>query len=1075
MINIESINNYHITNWEWNVFDGDGEELNPELYFTGINLSEEVLLTDISNYNISLDITSLEGCSSSYSISPAVILNQFNPEIVELDDNQCFNGQNQIVKSLGIELNASYPTEYSISSFEWEVYPEAELINMTDSHVYILFEESSNYLVTYRMTVENGTGEDCVYYTQAEYEIGVNANIQAPDIICVGEEFDVTAEVSVGIGANSMFLWSSSDSLQFSSPNNLASTIISNQNYQGDSTEVIVVDFIVTNDNGCWEQTTDSIKVYELVADFIASDAGEICAPVILNFNSLYNNFVSSYEWSYKGVNYLDEEFSYTYPEDTLIYGDFFNEMAIYNIGLVVHSIEGCADTIVKDSLLDIKRPYPYFTLEQNNICDGTEVSIIDSSSYSSNVGLFTQGVFYDSTFYNLEGITNIVYEFPYDLSEELVYHHPVTLNAFLGQCSGSYTDTIVVYPNPQIDIVLSDTLGCPPYTILFGDSVSYADTDQSEFYWEIASQNSNLQMDSVSFNEVGSYSVFHSVLSENNCFSDITLVDTINIYQNPIASYTYTANVFCYGEADVDFENTSFYVTDSIFSLWSVSTSDVFNATEDNPSIHFEETEDVLVTLEIVDEHGCIDDTTQIIEMIVLDTLVSSPNLDFVSVNEYGVSIQWNQIQDDLFDNLSIYHSQNNNNWFEVFNTSDLIPNSFTHVIDVNVVNEYKIVQQDSCGFYSDSSRVHNSILLQANTDNYQNVNLSWTNYVGWDSVDSYRIYRREENGNFSLIAQLNGDVLSYEDVNLCNRFYHYYVLASHNDQEFYSYSNVESLEPLFVDYSIPLDVRYSTVVDHSIITQWEGFYESDMTFYNIDRWDDYFGWVEDYDISSESPYIDNDVGVHHREYIYRISYEDECGNSGPHSNHGTNVLLQGDQFESHIALYWSNYEDWDSGVLSYVLEYRNETTQEFEFVQEFSSETFNYIDSDLSRMGTDTTYCYRLIAKSYDNSKQSVSNIPCFISMPSEYFPTAFTPNGDGLNDVFKYYGNDILAIELQVFDRWGDIVYESNDVDFMWDGSNKENGYECKLGNYVVKYIIYGLDGSVIKNSSSLMLLR
>ena len=172
---------------------------------------------------------------------------------------------------------------------------------------------------------------------------------------------------------------------------------------------------------------------------------------------------------------------------------------------------------------------------------------------------------------------------------------------------------------------------------------------------------------------------------------------------------------------------------------------------------------------------------------------------------------------------------------------------------------------------------------------------------------------------------------------------------------------------------------------------------------------------------------------------------------------------------------MYWSNYEDWDSGVLSYVLEYRNEITQEFEFVQEFSSETFNYIDSDLHRMGTDTSYCYRLIAKSYDDSKQSVSNIPCFTSMPSEYFPTAFTPNGDGLNDVFKYYGNDILAIEIQVFDRWGDIVYESNDVDFKWNGSNKENGHECKLGIYVVKYIIYGLDGSVIKNSSSLMLLR
>ena len=58
------------------------------------------------------------------------------------------------------------------------------------------------------------------------------------------------------------------------------------------------------------------------------------------------------------------------------------------------------------------------------------------------------------------------------------------------------------------------------------------------------------------------------------------------------------------------------------------------------------------------------------------------------------------------------------------------------------------------------------------------------------------------------------------------------------------------------------------------------------------------------------------------------------------------------------------------------------------------------------------------------------------------SIYVPNAFTPNGDGVNDYFRIYGKltSLAYLEIQIFDRWGELVYRSNDLGFIWDGTFK-----------------------------------
>jgi gliding motility-associated-like protein len=66
--------------------------------------------------------------------------------------------------------------------------------------------------------------------------------------------------------------------------------------------------------------------------------------------------------------------------------------------------------------------------------------------------------------------------------------------------------------------------------------------------------------------------------------------------------------------------------------------------------------------------------------------------------------------------------------------------------------------------------------------------------------------------------------------------------------------------------------------------------------------------------------------------------------------------------------------------------------------------------------------------------------------------YVPNAFTPNGDGFNDIFDIKGEEISSFQLRVFDRWGLLIFESNSLNNQWDGSY--NGQPVQMDVYVWK---------------------
>jgi len=86
-----------------------------------------------------------------------------------------------------------------------------------------------------------------------------------------------------------------------------------------------------------------------------------------------------------------------------------------------------------------------------------------------------------------------------------------------------------------------------------------------------------------------------------------------------------------------------------------------------------------------------------------------------------------------------------------------------------------------------------------------------------------------------------------------------------------------------------------------------------------------------------------------------------------------------------------------------------------------------------------------------------------------PSEInVPSGFTPNNDGFNDAFKIEGNlECAPIDLTVFNRWGQIVFEQKDYDNTWDGRSK-NGSELTNGTYYIIVDFSNVDNQRASNS-------
>ncbi|MBD3638433.1 MAG: gliding motility-associated C-terminal domain-containing protein [Crocinitomicaceae bacterium] len=86
--------------------------------------------------------------------------------------------------------------------------------------------------------------------------------------------------------------------------------------------------------------------------------------------------------------------------------------------------------------------------------------------------------------------------------------------------------------------------------------------------------------------------------------------------------------------------------------------------------------------------------------------------------------------------------------------------------------------------------------------------------------------------------------------------------------------------------------------------------------------------------------------------------------------------------------------------------------------------------------------------------------------------FIPSAFTPNGDGENDMVYVRGQNLEEIDLKIFDRWGELVFEATDQSQGWDGTFKGKPLDPDVYVYHLKAVCFDGQETLIKGNITLL---
>lgn len=89
--------------------------------------------------------------------------------------------------------------------------------------------------------------------------------------------------------------------------------------------------------------------------------------------------------------------------------------------------------------------------------------------------------------------------------------------------------------------------------------------------------------------------------------------------------------------------------------------------------------------------------------------------------------------------------------------------------------------------------------------------------------------------------------------------------------------------------------------------------------------------------------------------------------------------------------------------------------------------------------------------------------------------YVPNSFTPNNDGVNDLFQPRVADVLKYHLAVYNRYGECIFQSVDPDESWDGTHNEQKCPSGTYNWVITYLKYAAPETELRKTGTVSLIR
>jgi len=369
-----------------------------------------------------------------------------------------------------------------------------------------------------------------------------------------------------------------------------------------------------------------------------------------------------------------------------------------------------------------------------------------------------------------------------------------------------------------------------------------------------------------------------------------------------------------------------------------------------------------------------------------------------------------------------------------------------------------------------SAKANLHTSIQASYSVDMCpQRVDLSWSRYLG-NPVVTYEIWSKHNN-TWALLGATNDTTASINLVR--NESYCLYIKANLQNS-FSAFSNplcftMPQPTPPGVHYfrvaSVnERDIELKVWIDASVGINEVQFERKDTN--------GVFELIGTAAVSNNMAYfLDDDVDTQWGPWTYRTVYLDSCGNIGNYANENTTIFVSGsaDQYNMINTLSWTPYTQFAVGISNYQVFRNAYGSWETIPIQVLPDGSYGITD-DVSQLRNNGEVCYQVMAT--ENVSQtsfadsSFSNIFCLQYEPLMFVPNAFTP--DGLNPIFLpvVQNVDPEKYTFSIIDRWGKVVFETNDPAAGWDGIISSSGLPATndVFQYRIELIINKTDAIV-----------
>ncbi len=377
------------------------------------------------------------------------------------------------------------------------------------------------------------------------------------------------------------------------------------------------------------------------------------------------------------------------------------------------------------------------------------------------------------------------------------------------------------------------------------------------------------------------------------------------------------------------------------------------------------------------------------------------------------------------------------------------------------------KLTALNPCAAGLDSKTICASILTAQTNPAAGTNTVIWSGYPGPEFA-RYELYR--DNNLIQTISQVTSTTFTDADV-LCGVNYCYRLVVklssrTTRNEELQSISDTACVTTRSTRAPQAISAPGSTVTNSQAEVNWNAP-NVPVGEYRIFRNGAYIG------ATTTTTFTDPVARPNERSYCYTIRFTDVCGNVAEQSTETCTIWLSGQAVEETYQLTWTPYRGQTTSI-GYVVEYLNSNNQVYRTEETGSTLSYNDQEDDANPQ----IIRYRIRAVSDNGETLSYSNIIERRLEPRLFFPEAFSPNGDGQNDLFRPFGAYIENFELVVYNRWGEVVY-SYRGSFPgegegWDG-NTYGGRPAPTGLY--QYTATAIDaiGSRKQVQGKIMLIR